>query len=89
MNERMQECPLRSVGCHRFSNCFMTETVKEVMVMAHSQETKEKFVALRAEGMSYERIGAGLGVSKQTLVNWGKQLADQISKLRESRIDEL
>lgn len=57
--------------------------------MAHSQKTKEKFIALRAEGVSYDRIREQLGVSKQTLINWGKQLSTQIAVLRDSRLDEL
>lgn len=57
--------------------------------MAHSRETKEKFIALRADGISYDRIRERLGVSKQTLIKWGKQLANQIAGLREARVDEL
>lgn len=57
--------------------------------MAHSRETKEKFIALRAEGVSYDRIREQLGVSKQTLINWGKQLSDEIGVLRDSRLHEL
>lgn len=57
--------------------------------MAHSRETKERFITLRADGMSYDRIVETLGVSKQTLITWGKQLGDQIADLRAERLDEL
>jgi len=57
--------------------------------MAYSRETKEKFIALRADGVSYDKIHERLGVSKQTLINWGKQFADQVGDLREARLDEL
>ena len=37
------------------------------------QETKEKFVELRAKGLSFDRIAQELHVSKQSLINLGKR----------------
>jgi hypothetical protein len=41
--------------------------------------TKEKFIQLRAEGRSFDRIAAELKVSKTTLINWSKELAREIN----------
>jgi transposase len=41
-------------------------------------ETKMVFVELRAKGYSYYRISKEMDISKQTLINWGKELAREI-----------
>lgn len=46
------------------------------------QETKEKFVELRAKGLSFDRIAAELHVSKQSLINWAKELETEIGNMR-------
>lgn len=38
------------------------------------KEQKNEFLELRAGGMSYDKIAQKLGVSKQTLINWSKEL---------------
>jgi hypothetical protein len=43
---------------------------------------KEQFVELRARGWSFDRIAKDLKVSKQTLINWSRELALEISNLR-------
>lgn len=47
------------------------------------RKTKERFIELRAAGVSYAKIAAELCVSKQTLITWSKDLTQQISNLRE------
>jgi len=37
-------------------------------------ETKLRFVELRAQGKSYQTIADEIGVSKQTLINWSKDI---------------
>ena len=44
-------------------------------------ETKERFIQLRAKGKSYASISRELRVSKGTLINWSKELGQQISNL--------
>lgn len=44
---------------------------------------------LRADGHSYSEIRKQLGISKQTCVNWNRQLSDQISGLRAVRVQEV
>jgi len=38
------------------------------------QQTKEKFIELRAKGLSFDKISRELRISKQTLINWSKKL---------------
>ena len=46
------------------------------------QGVKEKFVELRARGWSFARIAKELKVSKQTLINWSRDLALEIKNQR-------
>jgi hypothetical protein len=53
------------------------------------QETIEKFVALRAQGWTYTRIGAELGVAKNTLLRWSRQMRFEIQNQRALALDDL
>lgn len=46
------------------------------------QETRERFVMMRAKGRSYATISRELGVAKSTLVNWAKEYREQIGNLQ-------
>jgi len=46
------------------------------------QETIQKFIELRAQGMSFARIAQQLDVAKSTLVNWSKEHQHLIQNLR-------
>jgi transposase-like protein len=46
------------------------------------QETKQKFVELRAKGVSFARIAEQLGVAKSTLINWSREHQHLIQNLR-------
>lgn len=48
----------------------------------HDNETKEKFIELRAKGKAYAEIAETLGVSKQTLITWGQEFELQIGNLK-------
>jgi hypothetical protein len=52
-------------------------------------DTKAKFIELRAKNWSYNRIADELKVSKQTLIAWSKDLSHVISNLRAMEIEEL
>jgi transcriptional regulator with XRE-family HTH domain len=52
-------------------------------------KTKERFVELRAEGWSYERIAQELQVSKPTLIDWSKGLSRDIVNLGAIRLEAL
>jgi len=44
-------------------------------------KTKEKFIQLRAEGLSFDRIAQELDTSKPTLMKWAKEFENEISEL--------
>jgi transposase len=50
---------------------------------------KERFVELRAEGLSYADIASKLNVSKTSLIAWGKALQKEIANARTLRLDAL
>jgi transposase len=50
---------------------------------------KERFIELRAAGLSYDSIAAQLNVSKPTLISWGRELAKEVHNARTLRLDEL
>lgn len=52
-------------------------------------DTKMKFVELRACGNSFDSISKTLKCSKQTLIDWSKELEIEISNLQAIRLDEL
>ena len=52
-------------------------------------ETKQEFIKLRAEGLSYEKIQKELGISKSTCSKWEQQLADQIAEYKAEQLKEL
>jgi len=40
-----------------------------------------QFIALRAEGVSFDKIATKLKVGKQTLIQWSKYFEDEIKAL--------
>ena len=52
-------------------------------------ELKEKFILLRAKGYSFDRIAKELGKGKQTLVNWSRELEEEIANLKSIEIEAL
>ena len=57
--------------------------------MSHDQATRQQFIDLRAQGLSYERIARQLGVARQTLINWSRELKADIDNLRALRLEAL
>ena len=55
----------------------------------HSQETKHKFIELRAGGVSLRRISEDISVDKATLVRWNRQFAARIHNLQEIELEDL
>lgn len=52
-------------------------------------ETKEKFIELRAKGYSFDKIAKELGKAKQTLVDWSKDLQDEIANRKALELEAL
>jgi len=46
-----------------------------------SNKTKEKFIELRAQGMSFNKIAEDIKVSKVTLMKWEKDLDREIAEI--------
>jgi hypothetical protein len=47
-----------------------------------------EFIYMRANGETYERITEETGVSKQTLIKWNKQHADEIKEMKKQLTEE-
>lgn len=52
-------------------------------------ETKERFIELRAQEYSYEKIAELLEVSKRTLINWGAELSYEVENAKALRLEVL
>jgi len=50
---------------------------------------KEKFIELRAQGWSFDKIANELGKAKQTLIDWSRELQDEIANRRALELDAL
>lgn len=46
------------------------------------KNTKEKFIELRAEGMSFDKIAAELGISKTTALQLGHDFKQEVKRLQ-------
>ena len=51
------------------------------------QETVDSFIELRAQGLSFDRISAELGVCRNTLIAWSRNHYREIHNLRELQLD--
>jgi intein-encoded DNA endonuclease-like protein len=52
-------------------------------------ETKEKFIEMRAQGYSYDKISKQLKICKQTLIDWSKDLEEEISNRKALELEAL
>jgi len=52
-------------------------------------ETKERFIELRAKGWSFDRIAKELGRAKQTLIDWSKELQEEIANRKALELEAL
>jgi IS30 family transposase len=52
-------------------------------------DTKERFVELRAKGWSFDKIAKELGKAKQTLIDWSKELQDEIANRKALELEAL
>lgn len=52
-------------------------------------ETKERFIELRAKGWSFDKIAKELGKAKQTLIDWSKELQDEIANRKGLELEAL
>lgn len=52
-------------------------------------EVKEKFIELRAKGYSFDKIAKETGKAKQTLIDWGKELREEIGNRKALELETL
>lgn len=52
-------------------------------------KTKARFIELRAQGWSYQRIAKELKVAKQTVIDWGHELRGEVNSLRAVELEAL
>ena len=52
-------------------------------------DTKERFIELRAKGWSFDKIAQELGKAKQTLIDWSKELEEEIANLKAIELEAL
>ena len=53
------------------------------------QEIKERFIDLRAKGYSFDKIAKELGKAKQTLIDWSKELQEEIANRKALELEAL
>jgi len=54
-----------------------------------SIETKERFIELRAKGWSFDKIAKELSKAKQTLIDWSKELKDEVANRKALELEAL
>uniref|UniRef100_UPI0040482C43 hypothetical protein n=1 Tax=Algoriphagus sp. TaxID=1872435 RepID=UPI0040482C43 len=52
-------------------------------------ETKRRFIELRAKGYSFDKIAKELGKAKQTLLDWSRELDQEIAQTKALELDSL
>ncbi len=52
-------------------------------------DVKERFIELRAQGWSFNRIAKELRKTKQTLINWSKELQEEIATQKALELEGL
>jgi len=52
-------------------------------------QTKERFIELRAGGWSFDKIAKETGKAKQTLIDWSKELQDEIANRKALELEAL
>ena len=55
----------------------------------NDQETMARFILMRSQGWSFNRIAVELNVSKPTLIKWGRQHQFDIANLRATETEAL
>ena len=52
-------------------------------------ETKQQFIELRAKGLSFDKIAKEMSKSKQTLIDWSRDLSGEIANLKAIQLEEM
>ena len=57
--------------------------------MAKNLDIKERFIKLRANGESYDKIAKKLSINRNTAIEWGKQFNKEIANMKSIRLENL
>ena len=57
--------------------------------MSYNIQDKERFIELRAKGWSFDKIAKETGKAKQTLIDWSKELQDEIANRKALELEAL
>jgi len=57
--------------------------------MAKTNKDKEKFIELRAQGLSFDKISKQINISKPSLMRWEKEYESQIDELKFIELESL
>lgn len=52
-------------------------------------ENKERFIELRAHGLSFDKIALEIGVSKPTLIKWNRECSKEVANLTYFNFEKL
>ena len=52
-------------------------------------ELKDRFIELRAKSWSFDKIAKELGKAKQTLIDWSKELKDEVANRKALELEAL
>lgn len=52
-------------------------------------KTKQQFIELRAKGLSFDKIAKEMNKSKQTLIDWSRELSGEIANLKAIQLEEM
>ena len=55
----------------------------------HTVDTKDKFIELRAKGLSFDKIAKELSIAKQTLVDWSRELQEEIASRKALELEAI
>lgn len=57
--------------------------------MTHSKGTKDKFIELRAEGITLANIAKELNIAYNTAVNWNKEFLEEVNAAKAFKVEEM
>ena len=60
-----------------------------IIHMAYSNKTREKFIDLRASGLTLAQAAGKLKVAYNTAVNWQRELEEEINAAKAIKLEEL
>lgn len=52
-------------------------------------DVKQRFIIMRAQGWSFDKIAKELGKAKQTLIDWSKELQEEIANHKAMELETL